>query len=82
MLKGNISGLAIRHPIPPIVLFAVLMVAGIAAYFSLDVAKNHVLATGCWPGLIAWSQKHAPTDIASVGTVVPGRRDVPPGVSD
>jgi len=50
--------------------------------FSLDVAKNHVLATGCWPGLIAWSQKHAPTDIASVGTVVPGRRDVPPGVSD
>ena len=40
MLKGNISGLAIRHPIPPIVLFAVLMVAGIAAYFSLDVANN------------------------------------------
>jgi len=40
MLKGNISGWAIRHPIPPIVLFVVLMFAGIAAYFSLDVANN------------------------------------------
>ena len=40
MANGNISGLAIRHPIPPIVLFAVLMVAGIAAYFSLDVAGD------------------------------------------
>ena len=40
MLKGNISGWAIRHPIPPIVLFTVLMFAGIAAYFTLDVANN------------------------------------------
>jgi multidrug efflux pump subunit AcrB len=40
MARGNISGLAIRHPIPPIVLFAVLMVAGVAAYFSLDVAND------------------------------------------
>ena len=40
MLKGNISGLAIRHPMPPIVLFTVLMVAGLAAYFNLDIANS------------------------------------------
>ena len=40
MSSFNISGMAIRHPIPPIVLFAVLMFAGVAAYFGLDVANN------------------------------------------
>jgi hydrophobe/amphiphile efflux-1 (HAE1) family protein len=40
MLKGNISGWAIRHPMPPIVLFVVLMVAGTAAYFGLDITSN------------------------------------------
>jgi hydrophobe/amphiphile efflux-1 (HAE1) family protein len=40
MSNGNISALAIRHPIPPIVLFMVLMVAGLAAYFSLDIAND------------------------------------------
>ncbi|MDR3435827.1 efflux RND transporter permease subunit [Telmatospirillum sp.] len=40
MSNGNISALAIRHPIPPIVLFAVLVFAGIASYLTLDVANN------------------------------------------
>src|ERR1700744_1231247 len=40
MSSFNISGMAIRHPIPPIVLFAGLMFAGVAAYFGLDVANN------------------------------------------
>jgi hypothetical protein len=50
--------------------------------FSLDVAKNHVLETGCLPGLIAWNQKHPPTGVAALGASAPGGRDVPPGVSD
>ncbi|MDZ5646350.1 efflux RND transporter permease subunit [Nitrospirillum sp. BR 11828] len=40
MSSGNISAVAIRHPIPPIVLFIVLIIAGIVAYFSLDVTGN------------------------------------------
>jgi HAE1 family hydrophobic/amphiphilic exporter-1 len=40
MFRANISALAIRHPIPPIVLFGVLMFAGIAAYLTMDVAQN------------------------------------------
>ncbi len=40
MSNGNISGIAIRHPMPPIVLFAVLVFAGIAAYFTMDVTNN------------------------------------------
>lgn len=40
MANGNISALAIRHPIPPIVLFLVLIFAGIVAYFSLDIAND------------------------------------------
>lgn len=40
MSSGNISAVAIRHPIPPIVLFIVLIIAGIIAYFKLDVAGS------------------------------------------
>jgi HAE1 family hydrophobic/amphiphilic exporter-1 len=40
MSQGNISAVAIRHPIPPIVLFMVLTFAGIVAFFTLDVANN------------------------------------------
>lgn len=39
-MSGNISAVAIRHPIPPIVLFIVLMVAGLVSYFQMDVAGN------------------------------------------
>jgi len=37
---NNISALAIRHPIPPIVLFVVLLFAGLAAFFTLDIADS------------------------------------------
>jgi hydrophobe/amphiphile efflux-1 (HAE1) family protein len=40
MSSGNISAFAIRHPVPPVVLFIVLMVAGFACYLTLDVAGD------------------------------------------
>ncbi|MEE3625770.1 efflux RND transporter permease subunit [Nitrospirillum sp. BR 11752] len=40
MSSGNISAVAIRHPIPPIVLFIVLIIAGLVSYFTLNVTQN------------------------------------------
>ncbi|MTJ82106.1 MAG: efflux RND transporter permease subunit [Telmatospirillum sp.] len=40
MSRTNISSLAIHHPIPPIVLFVLLMFGGILAALSMDVAGN------------------------------------------
>lgn len=40
MSSGNISAVAIRHPVPPIVLFLILTFAGIASFLSMDVANN------------------------------------------
>ncbi len=39
-MKFNISAVAIRHPIPPIVLFILLTIAGVLAYLSLDITDN------------------------------------------
>lgn len=36
----NISAWAIRHPVPPIVLFAVLSIAGIVAFIQLPINQN------------------------------------------
>ena len=36
----NISAVAIRHPIPPIILFLLLTVAGLIAFFNLDITAN------------------------------------------
>ncbi|WP_044564803.1 efflux RND transporter permease subunit [Azospirillum sp. B4] len=40
MSSGNISAVAIRHPIPPIVLFIVLIVAGLVSYFTLNITQD------------------------------------------
>jgi hydrophobic/amphiphilic exporter-1 (mainly G- bacteria), HAE1 family len=40
MSNGNISALAIRHPVPPVVLFIILVFAGIVSYLSLDITGN------------------------------------------
>jgi HAE1 family hydrophobic/amphiphilic exporter-1 len=39
-MKFNVSAVSIRHPIPPIVLFILLMIAGIISFMSLDVTDN------------------------------------------
>src|SRR5271165_2990614 len=39
-MRFNISAVAIRHPIPPIVLFILLTIAGLIAYLSLDITDN------------------------------------------
>ncbi len=39
-MRFNISAVAIRHPIPPIVLFILLTIAGLISYLSLDVTDN------------------------------------------
>lgn len=36
-MRGNISAWAIRHPIPPIVLFIVLTLAGLAAFAGIEI---------------------------------------------
>lgn len=40
MSRANISAVAIRHPIPPIVLFIVLVFAGLVAFWMLPVNNN------------------------------------------
>jgi len=40
MNRGNISAVAIRHPVPPIVLFLILTFAGIVSFLTLDVTGN------------------------------------------
>jgi hydrophobe/amphiphile efflux-1 (HAE1) family protein len=40
MSQGNISALAIRHPIPPIVLFIILTLAGLVSFFNLPITNN------------------------------------------
>ena len=47
--------------------------------FHFDVAANHVLTTGCYPGLVAWNNKHPAAGAPAAPT---GPREVPPGVSD
>jgi multidrug efflux pump subunit AcrB len=39
-MRFNISAVAIRHPIPPIVLFILLTIAGLIAYLGLDITDN------------------------------------------
>jgi HAE1 family hydrophobic/amphiphilic exporter-1 len=39
-VKFNVSAVSIRHPIPPIVLFILLTIAGVIAFMSLDVTDN------------------------------------------
>jgi multidrug efflux pump subunit AcrB len=39
-VKFNVSAVSIRHPIPPIVLFILLTIAGIISFLSLDVTDN------------------------------------------
>jgi multidrug efflux pump subunit AcrB len=39
-VKFNVSAVAIRHPIPPIVLFILLTIAGLLSYLSLDITDN------------------------------------------
>ena len=39
-MKFNVSAVSIRHPIPPIVLFILLTIAGIISFMSLDVTDN------------------------------------------
>ena len=39
-MKFNISAVSIRHPIPPIVLFILLTIAGIISFLALDVTDN------------------------------------------
>ena len=39
-MRLNISAVSIRHPIPPIVLFILLTIAGIISFISLDVTDN------------------------------------------
>jgi hydrophobic/amphiphilic exporter-1 (mainly G- bacteria), HAE1 family len=39
-MSGNISAVAIRHPIPPIVLFIILTLAGLVSFLTLDVTQN------------------------------------------
>jgi HAE1 family hydrophobic/amphiphilic exporter-1 len=39
-VKFNVSAVSIRHPIPPIVLFILLTIAGIISFLALDVTDN------------------------------------------
>src|SRR5579859_3465806 len=39
-MRFNISAGAIRHPIPPIVLFILLTIAGILSFIALDITNN------------------------------------------
>jgi hydrophobe/amphiphile efflux-1 (HAE1) family protein len=39
-MRFNISAVAIRNPIPPIVLFILLTIAGLIAYLGLDITDN------------------------------------------
>jgi HAE1 family hydrophobic/amphiphilic exporter-1 len=39
-VRFNISAVSIRHPIPPIVLFILLTIAGIISFLSLDITDN------------------------------------------
>ncbi len=39
-MRFNISAVSIRHPIPPIVLFILLTIAGVLSYMSLDITDN------------------------------------------
>ena len=39
-MRFNVSAVAIRHPIPPIVLFILLTIAGLISYLSLDITDN------------------------------------------
>jgi len=39
-VRFNISAVSIRHPIPPIVLFILLTIAGLISFFSLDITDN------------------------------------------
>ena len=39
-MRFNVSAVAIRHPIPPIVLFILLTIAGLISYLSLELTDN------------------------------------------
>ena len=39
-MRFNVSAVSIRHPIPPIVLFILLTIAGVLSYMSLDITDN------------------------------------------
>jgi HAE1 family hydrophobic/amphiphilic exporter-1 len=39
-VRFNISAVSIRHPIPPVVLFILLTIAGIISFLSLDITDN------------------------------------------
>ncbi|GIL41823.1 efflux RND transporter permease subunit [Roseiterribacter gracilis] len=39
-MSGNISAVAIKHPIPPIVLFIILTLAGLLAFLTMDITQN------------------------------------------
>jgi multidrug efflux pump subunit AcrB len=39
-VRFNVSAISIRHPIPPIVLFILLTIAGIISFLSLDITDN------------------------------------------
>ncbi len=39
-MRFNISAVSIRHPIPPIVLFILLTIAGLISFLSLDITDN------------------------------------------
>lgn len=40
MSSGNISAVAIRHPVPPIVLFIILTLAGLVSFLTMDITNN------------------------------------------
>lgn len=40
MSRGNISAVAIRHPVPPIVLFIILTLAGLISFWKMDITGN------------------------------------------
>jgi len=39
-VKFNVSAVSIRHPIPPVVLFILLTIAGLLSFISLDITDN------------------------------------------
>jgi len=39
-VRFNISAVSIRHPIPPVVLFILLTIAGLISFLSLDITDN------------------------------------------
>lgn len=39
-MSGNISAVAIRHPVPPIVLFIILTLAGLVSFMTMDITNN------------------------------------------